>query len=201
MAAAMVKVEVDASGAEAALGEIDAQTLDGVLRLGLAEALTYAADEVVMEGNAKRLQRTGTLLSSIRGVLDEGSLPRGVVGVAADSPAASYAWLLTDELRTIVPVNASALTIPIASNLTGSGVPRFPSVAALRAEHGDKVRRKGNVIGVIADGHFEAMFALVKSVSIDGRNVFEPALDRAVPEMVETIQDRVDRMIEGMRSA
>lgn len=92
------------------------------------------------------------------------------VGIVAGS-AVPYANI-HEEGGEIRPVKASALTIPLKANLTGKGVPRYPTVATLKDAMGaaNVFKLKGkNIIAYKAgktDRSIKPMFALVKSVTI-----------------------------------
>lgn len=191
-----VRVQVDADALMARLGEAAGERFRAALRSGLEEAIEIAAGETIVEADSKGIRsRTGTLLNTVAGRMDDGEALSGRVGVFSDSPAAKYAYLLGDEDVEIVPVNAKALTIPIEGNLTPAGVPRYPSVAALEAVFGNKVHRRGGVIGVGNDPDFIPYFALVSSVVVHGRNVLEPAAEKALPAMIDIVQEHVDLLL------
>jgi hypothetical protein len=194
--AVQLRVDVDAEALLAKLGVAAGPRLVAEMRAGLGEGLMLAAGEVQVEAGSKGIQsRTGNLLGTIAGKLDPGEQASGRVGVFDDSPAVKYAYLLGDEDKHILPVNAKALTIPIDGNLTGAGVATYANVAALKAVFGDKVHRHGGVIGVGNDPDFIPYFALVSDVWVHGRDVLEPGTEKAVPAMVETVQGRVDRLL------
>lgn len=193
-----VQIDVDVAAVLRRLDAVSGEQLVDALSGGLAQALDETAGEVVLDARSKGIEsRTGTLLSSVRGALDADGALRGNVGVPEDSPARRYAYLLTDQVETIRPITADALTIPLARNLTAAGVPRYPTVAALRAAFGDDVVRIGRAIGVVTGKSFDAYFGLVSEVVVQGVNALAPTVDEQQPEMGSTIARRVAALIEG----
>jgi len=189
-------IDVDTDAVVARLGELASEQFDRALQRGMVEGLDYAASEVVQLANPAEHSRTGTLLNSIVGELDKPENLRGFVGVPEESPASKYAYLLTDEVKTITPVTAEALTIPVGANLTAAGVPTYPSVAALEEVFPGKVHRRGRAIGVETEaGVFEAYFGLAASVTVQGWDVLEPGVEAARDDMVRAVQDRVDELV------
>lgn len=186
-----VKVSVKADAVVRRFGALAGEKLDQALRSGLSTALDLGASGVVGKALERGVQsRSGTLLNEIRGRLEEGDEPGGFVGVPDESPARKYAGLLT--AGGIRPTTKKALTIPIAENLTGAGVARFASVAALEAAFPSGVVRVKRLLGVSIEGEFTPFFLLSKHVR--GRDALEPGLDEAQPEMVGAVQDSVDKL-------
>jgi len=94
---------------------------------GLGKGVKLAAGKVVrdyLSGQSLK-RRTGSLARAIDGWL-EGDF-EGVVGVKSNSTVGKYAWLLSDEEKTIRPKRAKFLAIPIGEGLTPAGVARFSS--------------------------------------------------------------------------
>lgn len=188
-------IDVDVEAVVARFGELAGEKFDRALQAGMVEGLDYAASEVVQLANPAEHSRTGMLLNSVVGELDEPDNLKGFVGVPEDSPASKYAYLLTDEVKVITPVAARALTIPIGVNLTAAGVPTYPNVAALKEAFPGKVHRRGRAIGVESEaGVFAAYFGLASSVTVDGWNVLVPGVEAAHDDMVGAVQDSVDEL-------
>jgi len=187
-------IDVDAEAVIARFGELAGEKFEQALQRGMVEGLDYAASQVVMMADPAEHSRTGTLLNSVVGELDEPENLSGFVGVPTESPASKYAYLLTDEVKTITPVEAQALTIPIAANLTAAGAPTYPTVAALAEAFPGKVHRRGRAIGIEEAGVFEAYFGLAASVTVQGWDVLEPGVAAAYEEMVGAVQGRVDEL-------
>ena len=212
MDAMTISVSVDAAGLEqlsARLGTLAGDALRAALAAGLAEAGQYAAGEIVMRADEAGIKgRTGSLLPSISTWSQRGADGLEVfVGVPDESPAARYAYLLTDATVRIVPQGHPYLTIPIGDNLSGAGVGqqgigdipddqlRFRRDVPVYVDwHGGMVFQ-GLTAGTISGKHYHPLFALVRSVTIKGRNVFDPAIEASHETMVETVQARVDALL------
>lgn len=196
-----VRIDIETEALQARLRAIGGDGLIDAIRGGLARGLEEdAVRAVTVKGHAAQLIRSGNLLSSVRGQVDATGVS-GRVGVPEDSPAAAYAYQLLPVSVRIVPKSAQALTIPLGpANLTGAGVPRYPTVAALKAQFGDAaVVRRGRTIGIVHGSGkratFVPFFALAKSVTVTGQDVLEAGVQSAVPQITETVQEAVDQFI------
>lgn len=166
---------------------------------GLGKGVKIAAGNVAsnyLSGQSLR-RRKGDLARAIDGWLESDT--EGIVGVKPDSGVEKYKWLLGDEEKLIVPVRASALTIPIGESLTGAGVAKWGSVREAAMSLGAKIfRLKGtNVLGykVGKKGKFRALFALVKSVFVQGSGaLYDGTMDK-VDDITGSIQSEVDKEI------
>ena len=164
--------------------------------VGLGKAVKFAGEHVVknfLSGQYLKT-RTGFLRKSIDGWM-VGDF-EGVVGVRPNAATEKYAWLLGDESKTIVPRNGKFLAIPIGENLTGAGVARFSSPR--QVPDGFFVRTGGRLLFGYKHGKkgkFRALFTLVKSVFVQGTGALADGVLEAQDQMVETIQDEVDRAI------
>jgi hypothetical protein len=193
-----LKIDVDCDAAIARFGELAGVRFDEALQKGLAQALDIGASRVSLTAMEHGLQsRTGTLLNELRGVVDDLENLAGWIGIPEESPAIRYAYLLTDEVKTIFPVQARALTIPIAANLTSAGVARFPSVAALEKAFPDKVHRRGRAIGIGDDEDFQAYFVLAHQVTVSGVDALVPGVEAAEDEMTAAVQEAVNELTEA----
>lgn len=200
--AVRIKVEVDAAALLAKFGALAGDVLRKALRVGHAAALEDLASKVTLKARSKGLkQRTGQLLASIafwQTAAGPDALV-GYVGVPSDAPASRYAYLLTGQTKTIVPVNAKALTIPVGANLTGAGVARFRTVADLIAAFGDAVVFAGRNIGVRsgtgAKAKLDVYFKLAAQTTVKGRDVLDPAARESAPELAAIVQAEVDQAV------
>jgi hypothetical protein len=139
-------------------------------------------------------RRTGALSKAVDGWL---AAPLdGVIGVVENSGVDKYKWILGDEQMTITPKRASALTIPIGEALTGAGVPRYESVRDAASQLGTTIfRPKGtNVLGYKKGkkGKFRPLFALVKSVFVQGSG----ALLDGTMDHLDDISGEIEKRIE-----
>lgn len=206
-----IRVEIDARAVLDRFGVLASQELDRALSAGLDEAGQYGLGQVVLEAASKGLQsRTGTLLNSIAWTHQEAKL-EGAVGVPSGTPAAKYAYLLTEESRTIVPEGHPYLAIPIGGARTAAGVATFSSprqVAGLTFRRGEKVEvhwGKGGTLsgltaGIMAGEKYLPLFVLLGKTVVRGRDVIGPALDAARGTMTATVQERVDELIAAQRN-
>lgn len=178
----------------AVLGEAGAQTaLAQALGSGLMQAANEMSEAVREAAIAAGLtSRTGTLLNSITYWPAADPLTC-YVGVPNESPAAHYAYLLTDEDVQIVPKGHKYLAIPMGDNLQGSGTPRYDSPRQL-ADLG-QVEWRGRTVGLLIGGEYHPYFALVESVWIFGRGVLESSIEAQTDEAAKTIRSHVEQLI------
>jgi len=160
---------------------------------GLAQGGQLAAGVVVRDylSGQSLHRRTGTLAREIASWM--ASDCDCVIGVPNDSPARKYAWLLGDEKKTIRPTSAKFLTIPIGENLTGAGVARYSSPREV--PKGFFVRTGGKLLFGYkrgTRGKFRALFALVKSVTIQGSSALIDGVTASVDDMTAAIQTEID---------
>jgi len=166
--------------------------------VGLSKGVKIAAGHVVknyLSGQAIK-RRTGQLSRSVDGWMAR-SL-EGVVGVIRDAATAKYAWLLGDERKTIRPVRAKFLTIPIGENLTSSGAARFSSPRQM--PEGFFVRsKKGLFFGYKRGkrGKFRPMFSLRKSVTITGSNALYDGVLDSVDKISDSIEAEISKQTGG----
>jgi len=166
---------------------------------GLETGVKLAASNVVrnyLSGQALKA-RTGALRRAVDGWL--ASEHDGVVGVRENSAVSKYAWLLTDEERTIVPKRSKFLAIPIGENLTGAGVPKFSSPRQVPdgffINTGSKLLfgyRKGKT----SRAKFRPLFVLVKSVLVQGSGALYDGVEESVDDIGKAIEDRVNMEID-----
>jgi len=195
--ALVISIKVDVEAVVQRFGKLASEKLVEAHSKGLSEGLDYAANEVVMAADPSVHSRTGTLLGSVVGRLDAKGAASGAVGVFDDSPAIRYAYLLTDEVKTILPVEAQALTIPLPANLTPAGDPIYKSVDALKAAFPAQVYRRGRAIGIGDDEEFQAYFALAGSVTVAGWNVLEPTVEQCRDEIAAAVQRQQDELVKA----
>lgn len=200
--AVQIRVSVDADAVRERFGDLAGQRLIDALAGGIVEAGEYGAGEVQLQARSRGIEsRTGSLMQSIGsfGLNTDGDVSI-MVGVPDDSPAAKYAYLLTDDTVTIEPVSGKWLMIPIGPNLTGAGVPRYGSPRDMPDGHFLRTKGRGGrdqlFYGITEyDGNFVAFFVGTKRVTVEGRDVIEPALDVALPVMTATVQDSLDALL------
>ena len=194
-----VEMGSDFPAVAASLGTMGRSVLEAADR-GLAKGAKLAAGVVVSEyltGQALK-RRRGDLARSIDG-WREGPLA-AVVGVREASAVERYKWLLGDEQKTILPKRAQALTIPIGEALTAAGVARFESVLDAERQLGtDIFRPKGSsVLGYKKGkkGKFRPLFALVKSVLVQGSGALYDGVMDSLGDITGEMQSEVDKVIE-----
>jgi len=120
----------------------------------------------------------------------------GVVGVRPASAVEKYKWLLGDEVKTIVPVKAKFLTIPIGENLTAAGVPRYTSPRQVAG--GFFVATKGRLLFGYKRGKrgkFRPLFVLVKSVIVQGSEALYDGVYDSLDDITAEMQSAVDKEI------
>lgn len=155
---------------------------------GLHKGVQYAAGHVItnyLTGQALK-RRTSNLARAVEGWM-EGSL-QAVVGIRDDAAVGKYAWLLGSDQHLIRPRNGKFLTIPIAENLTGSGVPRFTSPR--QVEDGFFVNTGGKLLFGRKNGKrgkFRPLFVLVKEVLVQGTDA-----------LYDGVTDKIDHIADGI---
>jgi len=166
---------------------------------GLGNGVNYAASHVGSEyltGQALK-SRSGLLRKAVQGWL--ASAFDGVVGVRAASAVEKYKWLLSDEQKVIRPVRSKFLAIPIGENLTAAGVARYPSPRQVPESFKPffTKSKSGLVFGYKRGerGKFRPLFALVKSVFVQGSGALYDGVVDAEPKMVELIAAEVERKV------
>lgn len=195
---------------ELKLGHDFQQTVNSLSRMGgdvlqaasteLGKGVELAASNVqanYLSGQALKV-RSGLLRDNIKGWL--ASPFDGVVGVREKAAVDKYAWLLTDEQKTIRPTGGrQCLTIPIGEALTMAGTPKYESAKDAEEELGVKLfRPRGtNVLGykIGKKGKFRPLFALVKSVLVQGSGALYDGTNECVDKITENIQAKIDERI------
>ncbi|HOQ06045.1 MAG TPA: hypothetical protein PKY88_12625 [Anaerohalosphaeraceae bacterium] len=175
-----------------------ARAASGGLRRAAQETASYIADHY-LTGRVLR-RRTGNLARALAGWML--SDLEAAVGVRPFSGVDAYAWLLTDEVKTIRPRTARLLAVPIGENLTAAGVPRFrsprevPNGFFFRSAAGNLLF--GYRLGKTERARIRPLFALVPEVTVFGSGaLYDGVLDR-----VDAITDTVYRSIaEQLESA
>jgi len=167
---------------------------------GLKDGVKLAANNVIsnyLTGQALK-RGSGLLAKSVQGWM-EGNF-EGVVGVKPNSPVSKYAWLLSDEEKTIT-AKGGALTIPIGEALTPAGVARFASVKEAESHFGKIFRPRGtNVLGYIRGkskrSKFRALFVLVKSVFVQGSGALYDGVEESLDDITGRMQSEIDKAVE-----
>ena len=119
-----------------------------------------------------------------------------MVGIQENAAVSKYAWLLTDEQKTITPKKSKFLAIPIGEGLTGSGVARYDSPRDV--PNGFFVRTGGQLLFGYKNGKkgkFRALFVLVKSVLVQGSGALYDGVNECVDKITENIQTKIDERI------
>lgn len=150
-----------------------------------------------LQGQALR-HRTGILASEVNSWMP-GKL-EAVVGVPADSPAAHYAWLLSDEQKTILPKKGKYLTIPIGEGLTPSGVPRYSSPREVTDGFFIKSKKGQLLFGIKHGkrGRFRPLFVLVKSVFVQGTGALLDGVNDSMDKITGSIEDNIKK-VKGVK--
>lgn len=204
-----LEAELVAAALEAAGDEVWTALARGLLRAGeqAASAVTLAASEAGLES------RSGQLLSSITAWAEEESDdgPAVRVGVMPDTPAARYAYLLTDAVKAIAPLRGEYLAIPIGDNLTAAGVARYASPRDVPggefARGLDVMLRDGTSFGGLVFGvwrqrglgrqreqDFTPLFALVRAAFVQGVDVLWPTLTRRAGDIREELEGELSQL-------
>jgi len=163
---------------------------------GLGKAVNLAAGNVKANylSGQSLFRRTGHLAASVAGWL-VGELD-GIVGVPEPSVTDRYKWLLGDEEKTIVPVKARFLCIPIGENLTGAGVARFSSPR--QKPEGFFIHTHGRLLFGYKQGKkgkFRPLFALVKSVLVQGSGALADGVLDSIDDMTTAVQTEIDTAV------
>ena len=167
---------------------------------GLGKGAKFAAGNVVrnyLSGQALK-RRTGTLSRAIEGWLLKPF--EAVIGIHKRSAALvhKYAWLLSDEEKTITPKNAKFLAIPIGEGLTKAGVARYKSPRDV--PDGFFIKSKaGNLLFGYKKGKrgkFRALFVLVKSVFIQGSGALYDGVMASADDMAGQIEAEIGKVTE-----
>ena len=139
-------------------------------------------------------RRTGTLAREVDSWMP-GKL-EAIVGVPADSPAAHYAWLLSDEQKTILPTKGKYLTIPIGEGLTPSGVPRYSSPREVTDGFFIKSKKGQLLFGIKHGkrGRFRPLFVLVKSVFVQGTGALLDGVNDSIDKITGSIEDNIKKV-------
>ncbi len=159
---------------------------------GLKKGVKIAAGKVAsdyLSGQALK-RRSGNLARAVDGWM-AGDLD-GVVGVKPNSAVSKYAWLLTDEQKTITPKNAKFLTIPIGENLTSAGVARYSSPR--QVPDGFFIKSKGKLLFGYKKGKrgkFRPLFVLVKSVFIQGSGALYDGVFDSLDDIAGEIENEI----------
>jgi hypothetical protein len=186
-----------------------------VQRLGkMGAALIAAADKGMQAGGkitAGRIsrdylsgqalkRRTGLLAKTVDTWPGENMLET-VVCVPANSPVCKYAWLLSDETKTITPKRGKSLAIPAGEGLTPAGVARWSGPREASAQLGSDrtffIRKNGQLLfgykrgNIGGKGKFRLLFVLTRSVMIQGTG----ALADGVLENLDTISAEMEHEI------
>jgi len=187
---------------ELKLGHDFRQTVGDLSRMGsdvlqavsreLGKGAKFAAGNVkqnYLRGQSLK-RRSGNLARAVDGWL--ASPFDGVVGIQENAAVSKYAWLLSDEQKTIVPKKSKFLTIPIGENLTMAGVARYSSPREV--PNGFFVQTGGQLLFGYKNGKkgkFRALFVLVKSVLVQGSGALYEGVNECVDKITENIQGKI----------
>jgi len=121
------------------------------------------------------------------------------VGVPARTPAGRYAYLLGEQTKTIRPVSAQNLWIPIGDNLRADGTARYTPRQAMelpgvfihrtRSDHAVVLRR--------VNGNLRRLFVLKKQVEVSGRRVILDAAEQRADRMRQVLSDHLRGALAG----
>lgn len=176
-----------------AMGRNAAEAVSGELGKGVKLAASNVKTNYLSGQGLKR--RSGNLARAVDGWL--ASPFDGVVGIQENAAVSKYAWLLTDEQKTITPKKGKFLAIPIGEGLTGSGVARYSSPR--QVPNGFFIKSKaGQLLFGYKNGKkgkFRALFVLVKSVFVQGSGALYDGVNECVAQITENIQTKIDEKI------
>lgn len=163
---------------------------------GLFKGSKLAAGNVVwnyLSGQSLK-RRTGALSRAVDGWLLKPL--EAVVGVRENAAVAKYAWLLTDEEKTITPKRAKFLAIPIGEGLTKAGVARYASPRDVPKGFFVKSKTGHLLFGYKRGkrGKFRALFVLVKSVFIQGSGALYDGVYDSTDEMAGQIETEIGKV-------
>jgi len=163
---------------------------------GLAKGGHIAAGTVVrdyLSGQSLK-RRTGLLAKTVSSWMAGDT--EVVIGVPENSPASKYAFLLSDEEKTITPKNAKFLTIPIGEGLTPSGVPRYSSPRDVEGGFFLKSKSGQLLFGYKRGkkGKFRPLFVLVKSVLVQGTGALYDGVMDSMDDITGSMQDELDKI-------
>jgi hypothetical protein len=178
------------------------QTLAHVMRARLADAAQYAKDTYRSASSTTPTAtavRTGALRSAIGSrVQQQGHTTLGTLGyLQGNAPYASVheGWPDNRASTTIRPTHGRYLTIPLEAARTAAGVARgsardFPDTFFAQP-HGHLIlfQRQGTRV--------VPLFLLVTSVTIPARPAILPAINRAMPLIVNDLTSRVADVLKG----
>jgi len=196
-----VKVTIGISRkSKQAITELSAmgRQIGNAINTGLHEGAEFTAahiEENYLTGQALRA-RTGLLRASIMGGLIRAF--EAVVGVAPGSGVMDYAWLLTDEEKTIVPKRAKYLAIPIGENRTGA-VAKYGSPREVPGGFFVRTRTGALLFGVKRGkrGKFRPLFVLKKSVFVQGSGALPDGVMDKEDDIAGQIEKRIDEVTNG----
>lgn len=181
----------------AGLGQT-AEKLGPAVSAGLNEAVRIGSENVGQKYISGQLlkARTGLLRKAVQG-WTEGPFD-GVIGVQPGSAVDKYKYLLGDEEVTIKPKNGRLLAIPIAHNLTGSGVAKKQSPRDYPDGWFQEVA--GRLMYVKRSGKSERsklliLFLMVPRVTVNGTDALAKGVLDAKDRMTDAINERVGQVI------
>ena len=171
---------------------------------GLQRGLLDAAGDVseaIQSGTHGIHTRSGALAKSIHEYMDTTNRFFGFVGVGAAQGVEPYAWLLTDETKTIEPKTGKYLSIPAGANVTNAGVGTNLFASPRDVPGGFFIKGKGKAELLFGDspgGQFRLLFALVPSVTITGSGVLWDVVKGDRPDIIKSIKIYVSRAIRKL---
>ncbi|MGH2271391.1 hypothetical protein ACQ9LF_06290 [Anaerohalosphaeraceae bacterium U12dextr] len=183
------------------------------LEHGLHRAVHHAAAQTArrhLSGQSLR-RRTGSLARALTGWRI--AKYQAMVGIQDQSAVNAYAWLLGDEIKTIVPTQGKYLAIPIGQNLTKAGVARYDSPRSVPGGFFLKTK-SGKLLFGIMDGagnqsrirsktrktaRFVPLFVMKESVTIKGTGVLAKGVLESVSDMTQIIQEELETIIGSIK--
>jgi hypothetical protein len=171
---------------------------------GLGKAVVFSAAHVVqnyLTGQSLK-RRTGNLARYLTGWMI--APLEGVVGIPEKSAVDKYKYLLGDEDVTIRPKpgkNALIVPLPGSEALTAAGSSKWSTVKEAEQALGTHIfRLRGkNVLGYVRGSgkrcKFRALFALVKSVFVQGSGALIDGVLDSQDQMTDILQEEIDKVV------
>jgi hypothetical protein len=185
--------------ARKAAGEAQA-ALSGAIQASVAAGASEVQIGLVTGRYGLTMRNPGQagLADCVMGWMIDPAMGIGAVGVPSNSPAARYATIL-EYGGTIVPKSARALAIPLTDEARKYSSPREMAGLTLVSRPGHppllvrEVVKRGKVTA------FEAMWVLVSSVTITGRNWLSRGVTDAVPAMHRAFEGVLNALLRRFK--
>ena len=163
--------------------------VDEGLAIGTTQAAAYLK-QAIHKGTEGIQTRTGNLARAIKNYNIPSEQHTYYLGVGEDRTVALYAWLLGSETKTIEPKQGKYLTIPMGSNVSPSGVPKFNSPR--QVPQGFFFKKNGKLFFGVQEGDkVNTLFVLKESVTITGSGALDRTLEKYEPRIMEIIKKKI----------